>query len=162
MSTLLQEKEKNEKLKSEIDFLREEISSIKSNHHLDSQKMRLLVANMEKELTRETEHRKEEVLKTEKLKVEIEEEQSSIKQLKEKIENLYSKLKHEKKKSNEEYQKNQILSETLEEEKIKMDDCQRQLSKESSLKTENIQLNQKVKDLEADISMLVSQVGFLC
>ena len=117
---------------------------------------------MEKELTKETEQRKDEVIKTEKLKLEIEEEQSSIKQLKEKIEILYSKLKHEKMKSNEEYQKNQILSETLEEEKIKMDDCQRQLTKESSLKTENILLNQKVKDLEADISMLVSQVGFLC
>ena len=147
-------------MKSEIDFLKEEISSIKSNHHLDSQKMRLLVANMEKELSRETEQRKEEVIKSEKLKLEIEEEQSSIKQLKEKIEILYSKLKHEKKKSNEEYQKNQILSETLEEEKIKMDDCQRQLSKESSLKTKNIQLVQKVKDLEADISMLGSQVIF--
>ena len=122
--------------------------------------MRLLVANMEKELSRETDHRKEEVIKTETLKLEIAEEQSSIKQLKEKIEILYSKLKHEKKKSNEEYQKNQILSETLEEEKIKMDDCQRQLSRESSLKTENIQLIQKVKDLEADISMLGSQVIF--
>ena len=113
---------------------------------------------MEKELTKETEQRKDEVIKTEKLKLEIEEEQSSIKQLKEKIEILYSKLKHEKMKSNEEYQKNQILSETLEEEKIKMDDCQRQLTKENSLKTENILLNQKVKDLEADISLLVSQV----
>ena len=148
-------------MKSEIDFLRGEIGSIKSNHHLDSQKMKLLVANMEKELTKETEHRKEEVIKTENLKLEIEEEQSSIKQLKEKIEILYSKLKQEKKKSNEEYQKNQILSETLEEEKIKMDDCQRQLSKESSLKTENIQLIQKVKDLEADISLLGSQVRFV-
>ena len=116
---------------------------------------------MEKELTKETEHRKEEVIKTEKLKIEIEEEQSSIKQLKEKIEILYSKLKTEKIKSNEEYQKNQILSESLEEEKIKMSDCQRQLSKETNLKTENIQLNQKVKELEADMSMLVSQVQMI-
>ena len=123
--------------------------------------MKLLVANMEKELTKETEHRKEEVIKTEKLKIEIEEEQSSIKQLKEKIEILYSKLKTEKIKSNEEYQKNQILSESLEEEKIKMSDCQRQLSKETNLKTENIQLNQKVKELEADMCMLVSQVQMI-
>ena len=159
MCTLLQEKEKNEKLKSEIDFLKEEISSIKSNHHLDSQKMRLLVANMEKELQRETENRRDEVCKNDKLKLEIDEEQISVKNLKDQIEILSSKLKHQKAKSNEEYKKNLILSEALEEEKIKMEECQRHFSKENGLKSDNVQLNQKIQELESDLSILISQVN---
>ena len=145
-------------MKAEINFLKDEISSMKGNHHLDSQKMKLLIANMEKELVKETDVRNEEVFKNEKLRLEIEEEQTSIKKLKEKIEMLYSKLRQEKIKSNEEYQKNLILSEALDEEKIKMDECEKHLSKENSLKTGNIQLNQKVKELESDLSMLLSQV----
>ena len=156
---ILQEKEANEKLKSEVTFLKDEISSLKSSHHLYSQKMKLLVANMEKELQRETENRRDEVCKNDKLKLEIDEEQISVKNLKDQIEILSSKLKHQKAKSNEEYQKNLILSEALEEEKIKMEECQRHFSKENSLKSDNVQLNQKIQELESDLSILISQVN---
>ena len=156
---ILQEKEANEKLKSEVTFLKDEISSLKSSHHLYSQKMKLLVANMEKELQRETENRRDEVCKNDKLKLEIDEEQISVKNLKDQIEILSSKLKHQKAKSNEEYKKNLILSEALEEEKIKMEECQRHFSKENSLKSDNVQLNQKIQELESDLSILISQVN---
>ena len=156
---ILQEKEANEKLKSEVTFLKDEISSLKSSHHLYSQKMKLLVANMEKELQRETENRRDEVCKNDKLKLEIDEEQISVKNLKDQIEILSSKLKHQKAKSNEEYKKNLILSEALEEEKIKMEECQRHFSKENGLKSDNVQLNQKIQELESDLSILISQVN---
>ena len=156
---ILQEKEANEKLKSEVTFLKDEISSLKSSHHLYSQKMKLLVANMEKELQRETENCRDEVCKNDKLKLEIDEEQISVKNLKDQIEILSSKLKHQKAKSNEEYKKNLILSEALEEEKIKMEECQRHFSKENGLKSDNVQLNQKIQELESDLSILISQVN---
>ena len=153
----LQEKERNDKLKAEVNYLKDEINSIQANQHLDTQKMRLLMANTEKELVKETEVCKEEVLKNQKLKLEIEEEQISIKRLREQIEVLYSKLRQEKVKSNEAYQKNLILSESLDDQKIKMDEYQKLLSKENTLKTSNIHLNQKTKELESDISVLLSQ-----
>ena len=153
----LQEKERNDKLKAEVNYLKDEINSIQANQHLDTQKMRLLMANTEKELVKETEVCKEEVLKNQKLKLEIEEEQISIKRLREQIEVLYSKLRQEKVKSNEAYQKNLFLSESLDDQKIKMDEYQKLLSKENTLKTSNIHLNQKTKELESDISVLLSQ-----
>ena len=45
-----------------------------------------------------------------------------------------------------------------EEERIKMSECQRQLSKENSLKTDNIQLHQKIQELQSDLSRISSQV----
>jgi len=68
---LSQEKETTSKLKTKIQTLEDDINSLKSSHHVEYQKMELLMSNLQSELTKESKNLQEEVHKNEKLKQEL-------------------------------------------------------------------------------------------
>ena len=116
-SIALQERENNESLKNEICKLQEEINSLKSCHYLDNQKMKLLIANLEDNLSKEAESAKIESSKNSQLKKNIDNERELVQILKQEVMTIQEKLKQEQIRCrDEEYQK-ETFEKALQEEK---------------------------------------------
>ena len=90
---ILQEKEINSKFKIEILKLQEEINSLKTNHNLDSKKMKLIIGNLENSLEREVLCVKEEEERNENLRLDVEKERNIVIKLKDDIKSLSDEIR---------------------------------------------------------------------
>ena len=156
---LAREREINSKLSAEINALQNQISSIKSSHHVDYQKMKLLISNLECDLTKETEMLKQEKNKTAILKHDLESERATIGRLRDDINKLTFRIKEEKKKFMDEEKQRKFFEESLQEHKLILENCQKRLTEASHNKNDNIMLSEKLNDLESELSQLKKQVG---
>ena len=90
---ILQEKEINSNFKIEILKLQEEINSLKTNHNLDSKKMKLIIGNLENSLEREVLCVKEEEERNENLRLDVEKERNIVIKLKDDIKSLSDEIR---------------------------------------------------------------------
>ena len=77
----------------EILKLQEEINSLKSNHNLDSKKMRLIIGNLENSLEREVLCVKDEEERNKNLRHDIEKERNIVIKLKDDIKSLSDEIR---------------------------------------------------------------------
>eukprot|EP00092_Neocalanus_flemingeri_P006732 GFUD01007272.1.p1 GENE.GFUD01007272.1~~GFUD01007272.1.p1 ORF type:complete len:950 (+),score=360.85 GFUD01007272.1:177-2852(+) len=154
---LKKEKEKVDRLSTDIHRLESEIESIKSTKYLDSQKMKLVVSNLEKEMKNESKCLKEEILRNKKLKKDLEEERNSGQLMQQELESQASQGRKERQKMNEDRKKLVLLTESLDLEKEKREDCERKLNKEARKQNEDINFKDRMQDLEMDVALLTKR-----
>ena len=145
-------------MKTKIQTLEDDINSLKSSHHVEYQKIELLMSNLQSELTKESKNLQEEVHKNEKLKQELNIDKNWLHELREDILNIEENLRREKVKCNDEGRQRKIIEESLNEEKEKLLICQSRLREENKKNKDNIVLSEKIRDLESEISHLTKQV----
>ena len=120
--------------------------------------MKLMVGNLEQELKNERKCLKEELARNKKLKKDLEEEVSSRQVQQQELGNQASRGRKDRQKMNEDRKKIFALTETLDVEKEKREDCERKLNTEVRKQNEGLNLKEKVNDLEMDLSLLTKRV----
>ena len=146
-------------MSADILRLESEIESLKSSQYLDSQKMKLVVCNLEEELKNQSKGLKEELSRNKKLKKDLEEERTSGQSLQQELENQAGKGRKERQKMNEDRKKIVFLTESLDVEKERREECERKLNKEARKQNEELNLKDRMKDLEMDVTLLTKRVS---
>ena len=118
-----------------------------------------MVGNLEQELKNERKCIKEELARNKKLKKDLEEEAGSRQVQQQELENQANKGRKDRQKMNEDRKKIFLLSETLDIEKEKREECERKLNTEVRKQNEGLNLKEKVNDLEMDLSLLTKRVS---
>ena len=117
-----------------------------------------MVGNLEQELKNESKCIKEELARNKKLKKDLEEEAGSRQVQQQELENQANKGRKDRQKMNEDRKKIFLLSETLDIEKEKREECERKLNTEVRKQNAGLNLKEKVNDLEMDLSLLTKRV----
>ena len=117
-----------------------------------------MVGNLEQELKNERKCIKEELARSKKLKKDLEEEVGTRQVQQQELENQANKGRKDRQKMNEDRKKIFLLSETLDIEKEKREECERKLNTEVRKQNEGLNLKEKVNDLEMDLSLLTKRV----
>ena len=120
--------------------------------------MKVLIGTLEHEVKNGHKSLKDELARNKKLKKDLEEEANSRQAQQQELENQTSKSRKERQRMNEDRKKIFLLTETLDIEKEKLEECERKLNQEARKQNESLNLKEKVHDLEMDVSMLTKRV----
>ena len=158
-SIAFQERENNESLKNEICKLQEEINSLKSCHYLDNQKMKLLIANLEDNLSKEAESVKIETSKNSQLKKNIDNERELVQILKQEVMTIQEKLKQEQMRCRDEEYHKETFEKALQEEKNNIEKFKKKIVEgQHQIDEDTTAMKDKIRDMQLEIQQLLKQV----
>ena len=157
----VQEKERVASLTSAVQKLEKEISSLKSAHYLETQKVRLMVNSLSEEVTREGKGREEAAGRAARLQEELEEERRTSKATVQELESQADRAKRERGRALEERQRLALVEEELEVEKRQREEMERRLAREERQAEEQVEQSAKLQDLQLQLNLATKRVGFL-
>ena len=155
----VQEKERVASLTSAVQKLEKEISSLKSAHYLETQKVRLMVNSLSEEVTREGKGREEAAERAARLQEELEEERRASKATVQELESQADRAKRERSRALEERQRLALVEEELEVEKRQREEMERRLAREERQAEEQVEQSAKLQDLQLQLNLATKRVS---
>ena len=132
---------------------------MKSSHYLDNQKMKLLIANLEDNLSKEAETVRIESHKNLQLRNNIDSERELVQTLKQDVMTIEEKLKQEQMRCRDEEFHKETFEKALQEEKNNIEKFKKKIVEgQHQINEDTNAMKDKIRDMELEIQQLSKQV----
>lgn len=161
-SRLEQERQKVDSLTRTVQSLETELADLKTGHHLESQKMKLLLRSVQEEAAREAKAQEESASRVARLQEELEQERSTARRMVQELESQGERGRRERTRATEERRRLAVLEEELEEERGRRVDMEKMLGREERQAEQEVERGATLQDLKLQLNLATKKVRFLC